>query len=220
MEEPGPGQEARAARSDSGAHARNGNRRSLVEAKENNFLAAVARQNAVGAAAGRSGEAQPGDCRKPTIGLGLRRSVHRRISRHGIQRAKKPKAGCATSWESCARARFCCRARDALSRWPPAPSINGLGAVETRLDDWIFESNYAARQLKEQFRVVALEGFGLSEHPQATAAAGAIVHYLRETSAIGARKPEDTLGRSVAASRRHRASSTWTASPTTSSRTR
>ena len=36
-----------------------------------------------------------------------------------------------------------------------------------------------------------LEGFGLSEHPQATAAAGAIVHYLRETSAIGARKPED-----------------------------
>jgi DNA mismatch repair protein MutS len=31
----------------------------------------------------------------------------------------------------------------------------------------------------------------LSEHPQATAAAGALVHYLRETSAIGARKPED-----------------------------
>ncbi len=40
--------------------------------------------------------------------------------------------------------------------------------------------------------MVALEGFGLAGHPQATAAAGAIVHYLRETSAIGARKPEDT----------------------------
>ena len=31
----------------------------------------------------------------------------------------------------------------------------------------------------------------MSGHPQATAAAGAIVHYLRETSAIGARRPED-----------------------------
>ena len=46
--------------------------------------------------------------------------------------------------------------------------------------------------LEEQFRVATLEGFGLTGHPQATAAAGAIVHYLRETSAIGARKPEDT----------------------------
>ncbi len=63
--------------------------------------------------------------------------------------------------------------------------------VETRLDDWVFESNYATRQLETHFRVVALEGFGLTGHPQATAAAGAIVHYLRETSAIGARNSED-----------------------------
>ncbi len=40
--------------------------------------------------------------------------------------------------------------------------------------------------------MLALDGFGLSEHPQATAAAGALLHYLRETSAIGARKPEDS----------------------------
>jgi DNA mismatch repair protein MutS len=64
-------------------------------------------------------------------------------------------------------------------------------SVETRLDDWIFESHYAARQLEQQFRVMALEGFGLVGHPQATAAAGAIVHYLRETSAIGARDAAD-----------------------------
>src|SRR5208282_4529973 len=51
--------------------------------------------------------------------------------------------------------------------------------------------SYATRQLEEHFRVATLEGFGLVGHPQATAAAGAIVHYLRETSAIGARKPED-----------------------------
>src|SRR6202040_3766531 len=70
---------------------------------------------------------------------------------------------------------------------------NGLGAVETRLDEWIFEASHAARLLEEHFRVTALEGFGLVGHSQATAAAGAIVHYVRETSAINARKPEDKL---------------------------
>ena len=56
----------------------------------------------------------------------------------------------------------------------------------------MFEGSYAARMLSEHFRIVALDGFGLSEHPQAISAAGALVHYLRETSAIGARRPEDT----------------------------
>jgi len=65
---------------------------------------------------------------------------------------------------------------------------NGFGGLETRLDDWIFEPNYAARLLEEQFRVASLDGFGLDGHLQAAAAAGAIVHYLRETSAI---KPHD-----------------------------
>ncbi len=74
-----------------------------------------------------------------------------------------------------------------------APGFNGLGGVETRVDDWIFEPQYAARLLEEQFRVVALGGFGLDGHSQAAAAAGAIVHYLRETSAISPRKPEDTV---------------------------
>jgi len=31
-----------------------------------------------------------------------------------------------------------------------------------------------------------LEGFGLADHPEATRAAGALIHYLRETSAVGA----------------------------------
>jgi DNA mismatch repair protein MutS len=64
-------------------------------------------------------------------------------------------------------------------------------SIETRLEDWIFEGGHAARQLEQHFQVVALEGFGLSGHPQATAAAGAIVYYLRETSAIGARDAKD-----------------------------
>ena len=65
-----------------------------------------------------------------------------------------------------------------------APELSGLGAVETRLDDWIFHYEFATRLLEEQFRVATLEGFGVTRHPQAVSAAGAIVHYLRETSAI------------------------------------
>src|SRR5258708_22696249 len=42
---------------------------------------------------------------------------------------------------------------------------------------------YAERLLREQFGVAELTGFGLDGHSQAVAAAGAIVHYLRENAA-------------------------------------
>ena len=35
-------------------------------------------------------------------------------------------------------------------------------SIETRLEDWVFEGGYAARQLEQHFQVMALEGFGLS----------------------------------------------------------
>ena len=72
-----------------------------------------------------------------------------------------------------------------------AKEMDGLGGVETRLDDWVFETSYATRTLEGHFRVATLDGFGLDGHAQAAAAAGALVHYLRETSAIGARTAED-----------------------------
>ncbi|HTV60576.1 MAG TPA: DNA mismatch repair protein MutS [Verrucomicrobiae bacterium] len=74
---------------------------------------------------------------------------------------------------------------------PAARITPSSSAVETPVDDWVFEAQFAARLLEKQFRVAGLEGFGLSGHPQAVSAAGAIVHYLRETNAIGARKAED-----------------------------
>jgi DNA mismatch repair protein MutS len=40
--------------------------------------------------------------------------------------------------------------------------------------------------MREQFGVATLDGFGLAGHPQAVSAAGAVVHYLRETSAMNA----------------------------------
>ncbi|HVB56560.1 MAG TPA: DNA mismatch repair protein MutS [Candidatus Acidoferrales bacterium] len=159
---------------------------SLVEPKENNFLAAVARQISLGAAAG--GRAT-GRAAEPKIGLAFvdLSTGQFRATEFGGEKAEtrlRDEMGIL-------------RPREILlpqpaTLFPMAPAdMNGLGAVETRLDEWVFENSYATRILKEQFRVVALDGFGLAEHPQATAAAGALVHYLRETSAIGARKPED-----------------------------
>jgi len=53
--------------------------------------------------------------------------------------------------------------------------------TETRLDDWVFSEEYGGRQLRDQFRVATLAGYGLEGHPLAVAAAGAILHYVRET---------------------------------------
>ena len=63
--------------------------------------------------------------------------------------------------------------------------LDGAGGVETRLEDWIFQRDYAERILREQFGVAELTGFGLDSHPQALCAAGALVHYLRENAARG-----------------------------------
>ena len=55
--------------------------------------------------------------------------------------------------------------------------------IETRLEEWVFRTGFGERMLTQQFGVKGLEGFGLTGHAQAVAAAGAIVHYLGETSA-------------------------------------
>ena len=57
--------------------------------------------------------------------------------------------------------------------------------IETRIEEWAFRPDYAERILREQFGVATLDGFGLAGHPQAISAAGAMVHYLRETSGKG-----------------------------------
>ena len=59
------------------------------------------------------------------------------------------------------------------------------GAAErlpvTRVEPWTFEHESARRTLLEQFRTNGLEGFGLDAHAFAVSAAGALVHYLRDT---------------------------------------
>jgi len=63
--------------------------------------------------------------------------------------------------------------------------LEGAGGVESHLEDWIFQRDYAERLLREQFDVAELTGFGFDDRPQALSAAGAIVHYLRENAARG-----------------------------------
>ena len=63
--------------------------------------------------------------------------------------------------------------------------LEGVGGVESHLEDWIFQREYAERILREQFDVAELTGFGFDDRPQALSAAGAIVHYLRENAARG-----------------------------------
>ncbi len=59
------------------------------------------------------------------------------------------------------------------------------GAAErlpvTRVEPWTFEHESARRTLLEQFRTNGLEGFGLDAHAFAASAAGALLHYLRDT---------------------------------------
>jgi DNA mismatch repair protein MutS len=80
---------------------------------------------------------------------------------------------------------------DALALWRPREVLLPEGvetewqvmedASPTPYDARRFDSATAARVLRDQFGVVTLDAFGLSDAPQAVTAAGALVQYLRET---------------------------------------
>ena len=55
------------------------------------------------------------------------------------------------------------------------------GIAKTPLDDWLFDADYAARILHEQFGIATLDGFGLAGKSAAIAASGAMIHYVRQT---------------------------------------
>src|SRR5215470_15092595 len=78
--------------------------------------------------------------------------------------------------------------------------LDGTGGVESRVDDWAFQHDYAQRILREQFGVAELTGFGLDGHSHALAASGAIVHYLRENAAKQT-EPAEGIGGSHASAR-------------------
>ena len=53
--------------------------------------------------------------------------------------------------------------------------------TKTLIEDWVFTRDYAVPLLERQMGAASLDGFGLSQHPCAAIAAGAILHYVRHT---------------------------------------
>jgi DNA mismatch repair protein MutS len=59
----------------------------------------------------------------------------------------------------------------------------GLEEIRTKtaVEDWVLTAEHALPLLRQQFRVLALDGLGLGGHEAAAIAAGGLVHYLRQT---------------------------------------
>ncbi|MFZ0035923.1 MAG: DNA mismatch repair protein MutS [Candidatus Acidiferrales bacterium] len=152
----------------------------LVDPKENNFLAAVSRDAAAATIGLAYVDLSTGDFRATEFSGPA--AENRLLDELGILRPREillprpaslfPSAG--------------------------APELAGIDALVSRLDEFIFQPDFAARILEQQFRVAALDGFGLSEHAHAIGAAGAIVHYLRETSVIAVARDGASGGESSA----------------------
>jgi len=53
--------------------------------------------------------------------------------------------------------------------------------LKTPLDAWVFDFDYAERSLREHFKLLSLDGCGLEGRPLAVSAAGAVLHYLKDT---------------------------------------
>jgi len=137
----------------------------VLDARENNFLAAVSQDNAastIGLAFVdlSTGEFQATEFRGPRAEEALREELQLLHPRETL--LPRPQQ---------------------LFETAKTSLLDGTGGVESRVEDWAFQSDYATHILREQFGVAELTGFGLDDHAQALSAAGAIVHYLRENAA-------------------------------------
>ncbi len=70
---------------------------------------------------------------------------------------------------------------------PGAPGLEGERAglegirTKTPVEDWVMTAEHALPMLRQQFRVMSLDGLGFGGHEAAAVAAGGLVHYLRQT---------------------------------------
>ena len=53
--------------------------------------------------------------------------------------------------------------------------------ARTRVEDWVWTSDFALPLVERQLGVRSLEGYGLVGHEAAGIAAGAVLHYVRTT---------------------------------------
>ena len=129
----------------------------LLRSHENNFLAAVA---------------YPGSRNSPLVGV-----AHVDISTGEFRVTEVAAAEAALTLETL-------NAREVLiaAESPLFPQPAGAqGPMRTELEEWIFSPDYADRSLREHFKLLTLDGCGLANRIAAVSAAGAILHYLRDT---------------------------------------
>ena len=69
----------------------------------------------------------------------------------------------------------------ASSALPRLATLENATWAETPLEDWVFAPDYAIPLVENHFGVLSLEGFGLAGKASAASAAGAILHYIRQT---------------------------------------
>ncbi len=53
--------------------------------------------------------------------------------------------------------------------------------VSSPMDDWAFNADYAQRLLLEHFNLASLDGLGAADQSLSVCAAGALIHYLRDS---------------------------------------
>ncbi len=63
----------------------------------------------------------------------------------------------------------------------------GLEGIRTKtaLEEWVFTAEYAVPLVRNHFKVHSLDGMGLGGHEAAAVAAGALLHYMRQTKQGG-----------------------------------
>jgi DNA mismatch repair protein MutS len=126
----------------------------LVRARENNYLAAVARSDTRSAIA--HVDISTGEFRVTEL---LHAEVPSAIEQLGAREVLFPGDLPLLTTEGATNPRF----------------------TRTELEEWVFTPDYAERTLRDHFKLLTLDGCGLANRPAAVSAAGAVLHYLRET---------------------------------------
>jgi DNA mismatch repair protein MutS len=129
---------------------------SLLDARKNNFLAALA-----GDPVPEGSSASPGRISRPAR-CGCRVSAGR---------------GLPTLWGRWSPLSCCCRVPGSSSLWKPRS-----GAVAPIRSEWQFESEHGSEEIRRRYAVLNLEGFGFTAADGVlVAATGALVTHLGET---------------------------------------
>jgi DNA mismatch repair protein MutS len=68
-----------------------------------------------------------------------------------------------------------------------AEAAAGLEGIRTKTaaEEWVFTAEYAVPLMRNHFKVHSLDGMGLGGHEAAAVAAGALLHYMRQTKQGG-----------------------------------